>query len=142
MRNNRKKEGFTLIELMLGLMILTMAVAGIFSVLTHGMRMAENARDLTRVSQILQSEMENLRSMNWSDYEALVGSKSFHPESRFTDEFEGRYELTRNLMPWRSSQYLVFLTAKWSDNLGHDHERRYLTVFTENGLNDYYYRSF
>lgn len=125
---------------MIALFIMTLAAGGIYYSIGQTLNMTSNSRDLTRVSQILQSEMENLRAMNWTDYATMVGTQAFTPHSRFTNEFEDRYSLERSITKIADDHYEASVTASWTDRLGHTHTREYTSYFTKDGLNDYYYR--
>lgn len=138
----RARPGFSLVEVMIAVMILGMVFAGVFAGMAQGFVMVENARDKTRASQILQSRMEELRSLAWDDITALPASTPFTITTEFTDEFADRYSTLQEISTPKAGMRLIKLTVLWTDQNGIAQKRIYQTYFTEGGLNDYYTRSF
>ena len=62
----KNSEGFTRVELMISTVVLLVIFAGGFGALHQGNRLIEIVRDETRAGQILQSEIEDLRTLNWT----------------------------------------------------------------------------
>lgn len=144
------RSGFTLVEATVAAAIVIAFFAGVFACLTQSFRFIESARDLNRVAQILQSEMEDLRMRSWAELETMYQANvdrdlPFTPRSEFTSQYGIRYTCTRT-MSLRSdrndSQIEVVLASEWTDRAGAKHRKYYVSYFTKNGLNDYYYRTF
>lgn len=135
-------QGFTLVELMISTVVLLVIFAGGFGALHQGNRLIEIARDETRAGQILQSEIEDLRTLNWTELTALNVKAQYDPQSSFTDAYAERYDVTRVIATRSATERLVTLFVTWNDNRGSPHTREYITLITQNGLYDYYYRSF
>jgi len=136
------RDGFTLVEIMIAIVLGAMILAGGFMALRTGFTILEQARDNTRVTQILQSEMERLRSMRFEDIGALPAKAQFTPQGGFTNAFADRYTLTRVIEEgMSSSQYRVTITAQWEVH-GVTKTQQFSSLFTEDGLYDYYYRTF
>ena len=72
-----KESGFTLVELFMALVF-----AGSFTCLENGFSIIEKARDTRRLSQIQQSELEVMRSLNWSAIEAMATPATFTIQSK------------------------------------------------------------
>ena len=64
-------------ELMIGVVIMGIALSCFYSALQQGFYMIENSRDINRVSQVLQDEMERLRTMSWYEIGELPESVDF-----------------------------------------------------------------
>lgn len=142
------REAFTLVEVMVATYILTVVFAALFGAMKQGMQMMDYTRDLTRVSQILQSEMEDLRTLNWSELEDLRDNKSlqsYKPKSEFAAGTGDRYTVFRWVRqhPLHHPEMIrVYTYVYWVKPGGGGTQWRILsTDFTENGLNDYYYRN-
>ena len=135
-------RGFTLVELMISTVVLLVIFAGGFGALHQGNRLIEIARDETRAGQILQSEIEDLRTLNWTEVTELNAEAEYDPQSSFTNAYAERYDLTRVITTRSTTERLVTLFVTWNDNRGTPHTREYITLITQNGLYDYYYRSF
>lgn len=134
--------GTTLIELMMAVFILALVFASAFTTLGQGYTIVENARDFTRVSQILQSELENLRTKNWTDITALPTSETYQPDAAFTDEYGDRYAITRTITTPKVNQRGLLVTVSFTDSLGHTRSLFYSTIYTKEGIGDFYYRTF
>lgn len=144
----KKSSGYTLVEVIIASYILTVVFAALFGAIGQGMNMVEYSRDLTRVSQILQSEMEELRTLNWEELEDMKATTPFEiysPETKFNTAFNQRYTIYRQVLahPVNTSDMLrVRLYVVWNAPGAGGFQWRLLTTdFTEDGLNDYYYRN-
>ena len=134
-------RGYSLVELMLGVMILGMVIATAFGAMQLGLGMVENSRYNTMATQVLQSEVERLRSMDYATFSALSSSSSFTPQGHFdTAQLDG-YTFSRLIEDVKTNQKLLTLDVKWLDNRGMQHNRRFLTYVTKEGLNDIYNES-
>jgi prepilin-type N-terminal cleavage/methylation domain-containing protein len=141
-RHVSSAAGFTLIEVMVAAAVMLVVFAGGFGALAQGNRLIEVSRDETRVSQILQSEIEDLRTRDWATLIALAAESSYAPQGTFTDAYSTRYSVKRNIATRSATQRRVTLQVSWTDNRNTSHMREYLTLITEDGLYDFYYRSF
>ena len=113
-----------------------------FGALRQGGRLIELARDETRASQILQSEIESLRTYHWADLTAEDPVKTYFPTDSFTSAYSTRYEISRAITTRSSTQRRITLRVTWSDTRGAEHIREYITLISKDGLYDYYYRTF
>lgn len=153
MKPIRSTSGLTLVEVMVGLVLVSIVAAGAFASFSSGISFVEDARDVTRVSQILQGEVERLRKRNWSDFndetQFRIGEKqSFTIDPAFEEAFPGRYRGFRRLelappLPGQeaseSDKIEVVLTVFWNKGT-REVSRSFRTFFVRNGLNDYYVR--
>ena len=134
--------GTSLVELMIAVVILGMVFGSAFGVLGQGFNIIETSRDYTRVSQILQSEMESLRTKNWTELTALPAKAEFEPDPSFVLAFKDRYTCTRVLTKPEVDQRKILLIVSWKTRKGPLHTRFYTTKYTKNGINDFYIRTF
>lgn len=135
-------SGFTLVEVMISMVLILVILAGGFGALHQGNKLVEIARDETRASQVLQSEIEDLRTLDWDSLTALNAESTYSPQSSFTDAYANRYEIKRKITTRSSTARKVTLEVSWTDNRGTEHMREYITLVAKDGLYDYYYRSF
>ncbi len=135
-------DGFTLIEVMISSLVFAVVMMGVFGALKRGNDLVEHSRDETRVTQILQSELEDLRTKNWAELTALPASATYSPKGRFVAAFGNRYSCSRSISTRATDQKEVVVSVSWNDNNGMSHSREYKTWITKGGLSDYYYRSF
>lgn len=137
----RARAGFTVVEVSIGLLIMTIGFLTVVGVLLQSTHFMQITRDETRANQILQSEMESMRKLNWAEIENLGTTSTFQLESRFAAAFGNRYQCARTITTTKTGQKRVVLQCRWTDSRNVEHVREYVTLFTQEGMNDYYYRS-
>ncbi len=136
-------KGFTLIEVMIGTVLLSLILAGGLAALIHGYRTIESARDVTRVSQIIQSEIEAIRTHNWEQLSNMPEQKTQVPlHGSFAARFAERYTVYREVVPNSDTQKSIIVTVEWTAPNGVQRQQRNYTRVTKGGLNDYFYRTF
>ncbi|MBK1879939.1 PulJ/GspJ family protein [Pelagicoccus mobilis] len=154
-RPRSKRAGFTLVEMMVAMVVTGMVLTAAFGTINLSVKTMEKARDYARVAQILQSEMEDLRTLSYSNIEAMQttakvewegkfydGWTSIDLTSEFNEAFGNRYSAWVRVSDRSSNQKLVRVWVSWQRRDGSWQAKRTAAVFTENGLHDYYYRSF
>ena len=142
LKKAKQTTAFTLVEVMISVAVLGLVFASLAATLTQGHLIIENARDETRVAQILQSELEDMRAKAWSDIDAMASPQQFTPQGNFVAAFFDRYTCERIINARKADQKEIILTVTWIDNKNINHSRKYTTYYTKEGLNDYFYRSF
>lgn len=147
--NSRKraKSGFTIVEFLVFILVIGIVMTGAFATMTQSLRMVETSRDYARASQILQSEIERLRTMSWEQLEAVQtadGSeiRSLELDAAFQEAFSNRYKAFRYIEDRYTDQKQAVVWVYWWDAMGNFRIKQTAAWFTENGLNDFYYRSF
>jgi hypothetical protein len=105
-----------------------------------GMRMVEDAREELRASQIIQSELEALRSLNWGDLDALPSIAPITPKGTLIQQFAKNYIAYRQVTSIDATQKRVIVYVWWINSRGVYTYQIANTIFTKGGLNDYYYR--
>lgn len=145
----RSKAGVSMVEVVIAVMVLGMVVASTIMALRTGFTMIQLARDNTMASQILQSEMENLRMMSWTRLNELPDEEEFQVDTQLDHSFVEKFSRTRRITPMndpsgneRDGIKEVVLEIEWAGATGSTHRRVYRSRFGKEGLNDYYYRAF
>lgn len=129
--------GFTLVELLISLTIFTIVVVSGFACVKMGMGMVDNARHHTRASQIMQSEIETVRSLAWANLTALPTARTnVSVASQFDDSSYTKYQLYRTISGSGDARKIT-LEASWTDIAGRSHSKTYVTQYTKGGLYDY-----
>ncbi len=133
--------GFSLVEVIMAVLVLGTVVAATFSALRVGFTSIQLARDNTLAGQILQSEMENLRMMSWSDLQTLAEEEEFAIGDQFDAGPTERFRTNRLVHSdaIRPGMMDLELHIEWTSTTGAEHRRVYRTRFSQEGLNDYYY---
>ncbi|MEO0796991.1 MAG: type II secretion system protein [Verrucomicrobiota bacterium] len=137
----RKSLGFTLVELMIGLTLMGVIFTGAFSGMKTGLDIVEEARDQARATQLLQSEIERMRTLNWSDITNLPATESITLTGSASNTYNNRYNFERSITSLGTGRVRVSVTASWN-NGQRDRSLSMTTGISENGLFDYYYRAF
>ena len=126
----------------MAVMIMSLVFVSSIAALTIGFRVLEDSRMSTLASQVLQSEMENLRLKNWSQISALPASEPFTIDTTLDTSSFQKFTCTRRITDVRTDLKQITLVVQWNAMDGKSRVRRYITYMGENGLNDYYYRKF
>lgn len=134
----RRAAAFTLIEVMLAGVVLVLGLASSILVLQRGLQAVDTARNLTAATQVMQSEVERLRLMNWSQLQALE-NRSGTSTPVDTGQAGGRFSCSRRIEDYKPDMKQIVLTASWNGYDGRLHTVRLITRFCRDGLNDYYY---
>lgn len=129
--------GFTLVELMIALTVFMVVIASCFACLQMGNRLVDNARHYTRASQVMQSEIERIRSMAWGTLTELpTDQTTLAIPAQFDQAVYSRYTLTRAISG-SGDMRTITLNVSWSDVSGKTHTRQYITMYVKGGLYDY-----
>lgn len=131
------KMGFSLIELLIALFVFTIVILSGFACLKVGMGLVDNSRHQTRSAQMMQSEVERIRSMPWSELSTLSsGPTVIDTSNEFNDKSYAIYRIVRTIDGSGDSRKIT-IEAAWTDIGGRDHTRSYVTQYTRGGLYDY-----
>lgn len=144
MHTKKTNKGFTVVEVMIGATLMAVLIAGMLQMITQGNYLVELARDNTMVTQLIQSEIEDLRTLNWTDLQALDGLESVTPQGNFIEQFADDYYCFRYVIDSSDdpiNKKWIWVYASWVDSANRTHWVYYFTQFSKDGLNDYYYRS-
>lgn len=141
---NSSCKGLTLIEILMGLMIMTLVAFASIKTLDAGFRMTQTSRDNTVVSQILQSEMERLRLMNWPTLMEQMPdegqlSEAIDLAALVSPKYVNRYQLQREMILENPDLMRVRLQVRWTGVNRQETQREYFSFIARNGLSDYYY---
>ncbi len=137
-----KKQGFTLVEVVVSMVLLGIIFSSAFSTYMLGIDMITDAREELRASQIIHSEIERLRTKNWSDLNQLVDYDTVKPHGEFAALFADKYTAFRYLIDLNTEKdkMLVAVRVEWTNSKGQTSIRWFNTIFVQNGLNEYFYR--
>ncbi len=140
-RSRNSKKGFSLVEMMVGSAVLTLVLAGSFSGLGQALLIQENVQSSNFATQLLQSEMDEIHLLNWSEISRLQGTGNFDPRTNFSTVPLRDYTCTRVVSTLGTTQKEIRLEVGWTDMRGKTHSQSYVTYYTKDGLFDYSYRA-
>lgn len=141
--------------------VMSMGIATSIIAMQQGYKFLDVARGTTLASQIIQSEIERIRMMNWATVSAMAtavdtvapipsgspaGVAMFDGATYFSSSaaIAGDYTMTRTvtLDGSRSSEVaLITIAVEWRTYDGRAQSRSFQTKYMKNGLYDYYYTS-
>ena len=129
------KDGFTLVEVVVSMVLLSIIFASAFATYFLGLRMINDAREEVRASQIIQSEIERLRTKNWTQLQAYSSGETFEPQGEYIKEYTTDYNAYRYVIPITSNnQMLIAVRVQWTTSNGRQTVRWFNTIFTKDGL--------
>jgi prepilin-type N-terminal cleavage/methylation domain-containing protein len=135
------RAGFTLVEVIVSMTIFTMVISGGLTGVRQGFELVDSSRHRTRVSQLLQSEIESLRTLSWEEIEALPASATIDIDTQFETSAHDTYTVKRAIIAEEDDLARVELSVTYTTQSQKAVTLKCLTYFTQGGVNDYYYRT-
>ena len=129
MTKRRKNGGFTLLELVCALFIITTAGFGALQLYHVGLARMAEMRDFDVAAELLRNEMEYLRSQ---PYEAVVSGNEFATSTPATESI---YEVTPTVAVEEVAPGLknVTLSVRWQSRNGRWHTRKLMSRIANHG---------
>lgn len=131
-----RPPAFTLVEVMVASVVLIFGIVSAVTVSQRGLQAVDTARNLSGATQLMQSEMERLRLLSWSQLQALQDSGV---TAVTLDNPSGRFACTREIRDLKTNMKEITLVATWKGYDGRSHVARLITRYGKTGLNDYFY---
>lgn len=141
--------GFTLVEVLVGMFLMAIVFTSAFGSYFLGMRLVDDAREELRASQIIQSELERMRTMNWATLDDPTKTPTLAeitPQGDFVKIFASDYEGFREITSLDldgdtvEDAKLVRVWVRWRNSRNRYTYELFNTIIVREGLNDYYYR--
>jgi type II secretory pathway pseudopilin PulG len=140
-----KNRGFTLVEIVMSSVVLLLAIMGSIVALQVAYRELELARATGVVTQVMQSEAERLRLLNWAAISALPAEETINLSTAITSGtlLFGRLNVVRRVedVADYANMKQIHLVAEWTSVDGRSHVRSLILRYSKGGLHDYYYGS-
>lgn len=121
--------------------IFTLVIAGGLAGIRRGFDILQDSRNYTRISQILQSEVESLRTLSWEDLTVLPDNTLVDVDTQFDTNAYDIYTVRRLIETVEDDLRRVVVVISYQNRRGKPVTLRYITFFTRGGVNDYYYRT-
>jgi Tfp pilus assembly protein PilV len=137
-RSGPRGAAFTIVEVMVASTVLIFGIVAAITTSQRGLQALDTARNLTAASQAMQSEMERIRLLNWSQLDALQKSGATAVAAE-TGSGLARITCTRAIADVKTEMKQITLTAIWRGYDGREHTARLITRYSKSGLNDYFY---
>lgn len=138
------RAAFTIVEVAVAALILALVISTSLITLQRGFVAIDNARYTTLAGQILQSQMEKLRLLTWTQLSATSsGSFSTDLDTSASGQLANFTALTQTIAnapaPFASTAKDITLTATWKGTDGRTRTLTYYTRYVQNGISDFFY---
>ena len=132
-------SGFTLVEVMVASTVLIFGIVTAITTSQRGLQALDTARNLTAASQIMQSEMERIRLLSWTQLQTLQQTGGTTVATSDSGADASRFTCTRDITDIKTDMKQITLTTVWHGYDGGEHTARLITRYGQSGLNDYFY---
>ena len=132
------RRAFSLVEVMVASCVLVLGISGALVTLQRSLDSIAQARQLDAASQLMQTELERIRLLNWSQLQTLQTSGATKVDAPSTGDFS-RFTCERQIRDLREGMKEITLIASWGGLDGRAHSARLITRYSRSGLNDYFY---
>jgi Tfp pilus assembly protein PilV len=138
-RRRSGRGGFTMVEVMAAAAVMVMVISTSLAVLQRGLRSVDVARGISYASQIMQTQAEKERLMDWTTVSAFPASASVTLDSAFTSNtyIGSRFSLTRTVTTLHTGMLQITYTVTWKAIDGRSLSRSTTMYYGQNGLYDY-----
>ncbi len=133
-----RRSAFSLAEVMVASCVLMLGISGALVTLRRSLDTIAQARQLDSASQLMQTELERLRLLNWSQLQTIQASGETSVRTPAGGDF-ARFTCERRIRDLRDGMKEITLVASWGGLDGRAHSARLITRYSRSGLNDYFY---
>lgn len=138
------QSGYTIVEVAIASFVMMFGLCSSILALQSGFRQVDLARGTTLAAQILQSEIERIRLYNWTAVNALPASETINLSENFSANpaLVSKFVVTRTTSPDADRPTEVKninVSVTWTTFDGLSHKRSLNSIYSKNGLYDYYY---
>jgi prepilin-type N-terminal cleavage/methylation domain-containing protein len=136
-RFNRNQSGFTLMESMIGSIILALVLVSLLALASHCFRYLMDIRRTARATQVLQQKMEDIRLLSWSQL-TTINTSFVDSNAVLNTVFTGRvFTNSYDSYLGTSTVMQVTLQLTWLNRTGTRQTNTLSTVIANGGLNRY-----
>ena len=132
--------GFTLVEVIIGMLVFSLVAAGAMLTMGKGYELMDATRQHSRASQVLQSEIELIRTMPWETFDSISDATlTTWFQQQINEQFGvGTFTGIVTTAEPQTDLKFVTVTVSWTGMKGADFSMNCYTYMTEGGVNDYY----
>lgn len=134
----RGRSGFSLAEVLIASTVLMVGISGALVTLQRSIDSIAQARQLDAASQLMQTELERLRLLNWNQLQSLQDSGRTDVPVPSGGDF-ARFSCERRIRDLRDGMKEITLVASWGGLDGRAYNASLVTRYGRSGLNDYFY---
>ncbi len=130
----KPQAGLTLVEVVVALTLLGLLLAAAFSAMNHGFLLNHNAEMRNRANELIDREVEYLRTLPWADVESIEDGNFFQAPMRSELQTE---RLVATDDPTAPNIVYMKLTVTWTDVNGRSQSVSTLMQCTKGGISAY-----
>ncbi len=147
-----RRTGFAMVEVIIGMLIIALIMLSSTGVLVLGMRQSRGAIISTQVSELMDTQMETLRTMNYTklsstygayttanpfDWTATASAQATADGYNLPQDFKltGAFTVVDSTSSYPRME--VLLTASWRNPTGSTLTQKAYSQFSKNGLSDW-----
>jgi len=110
-----KKDGFTLIEILIGLIILSIGLLAIAGLLITSTKSNFGSKNLTQATYVVQDRLESLKNLPFTDPLLSAGNHNYTPLTLQGITYNRTYTIADNPAGYKWITY----TVTWNDGVDH-----------------------
>lgn len=140
-KRTSRRAGFSLLEVSISSLVIAIFISSILTTVISGYAVLDRSRETLRANQIIQQELETLRTYSWSQ---VTNAANFYT-TNYADQGNS-YKVTRMLTNYNNStsystNYMrkVTVSVVWTNGPGKTITKDMTTLISQGGLNDYIY---
>ena len=121
--------------------VMAFAITTSITTMQRAFLSVDAARGVTYAAEMMQSELEKMRMLNWttvSAYPSTATTVTINSSFTGNASIGNRFTLTRTATTVRSGMLMITLTISWRGYDASLHRRSYVTYYGQNGLYDYF----
>ncbi len=144
------QKGFSLVEMIIGLFVMSLVITGGLVGLSQANLLSEKANDQALADFLLRVEIERLRSMDWAEIETLRSRITTYENTNSGQRYPSLQSITANDLAaagmtaevqgkvWATGtaadKNIFHITLNWQDATGRSHSESRVCVVTEGGF--------
>ena len=140
------RAGFSLLEVMIAVAVLALAITTAITTMQRAFLALDFARKVTLAGQIMQSEFEKIRLMDWKTLTdpARPATQDITATALagFTNAITNTFTVTETVGDVHANMKQITVTTTWKGYDGRVFTRTYMTYYGKDGLYDYIYNSY
>lgn len=149
-KKQRSKKGFSLVEMIVGLFVMSVVITGGLIGLTQANLLSEKASEQAMADFLLRVEAERMRSMSWSEVTALADTIVAYEKKNNGDRYNTLQSMSNTDLSaanitaeiktadfksgGTTGKQIFHVTLNWEDKTGKDHSESRVLVITEGGF--------
>lgn len=138
----RRLAGFTILEVALASAVMALGISTSITVMQRGFTQMDTARNITTAGQIMVSQMEQIRMLDWSVVSAYpAGPTTLDLDTVFSasSSVGSRFTLKRSVATISTNVIQITLSVTWTGYDGRSITRSMTTYYSRYGIHDFIY---